>query len=672
MVPNFLIARLTASLSSFTHHRSTQTQLGSLLQHKHNAFLFFFNSFSSGTSSDSESDGNYHKGDTFTVSYLINSCGVSPRKAKELSNRINLKTPDGPNAVIDLLNNYGFTKTHLAKLVEKHPLVLVADAENTLLPKLKFFRSIGLSNTDMRKILIANHTLNRSLKKFFIPRYEILRRVLGDDQEVVRAITNSRFGFTYGDTMNLVPNIEVLRQSGVPQASITFLMINSATVAYWKHSRFVEAVNTAKEIGLNPLRTNFIVAVEMLLIRSKAVWESRFEVYERWGWNREMALQVFRKFPCVMKLSEETFAKKMSFLVKDMGWLSEDIAEYPQVIAYNLEKRIIPRFSVIKILKSKGLIENKLHLSAIICITEKKFLENFVVSFQKDLPLLPDVYGGKVKPSNVIFEQQQEMSVIELCVEVDVAGASAINLTNSLLSCGNNMSHNESGSATVGTNSEEDFDDDDYLISNSYAEDSLDEDEDINEMSDTDDEAARLIEPLTVVQSGEGGSQTPFWDSASHYSNINWSYPDQEEICGLDMESNFNMGQELYVGMEFDTKSAVKNALQQYVMKVHQSFKVVESKSLTASFTHHRSTPIQLGSLLQHKHNAFLLFFSSFTSGTSSDSELDGNQHKVYTSNVVFNLLKAKDSPKPSCLSCQEVTLISLLIIKSHYIKILE
>ena len=102
------------------------------------------------------------------------------------------------------------------------------------------------------------------------------------------------------------------------------------------------------------------------------------------------------------------------------------------------------------------------------------------------------------------FEQQQEMSVIELCVEVDVAGASAINLKNSLLSCGNNMSHNESGSATVGTNSEEDFDDDDYLISNSYAEDSLDEDEDINEMSDTDDEAARLIEPLTVVQSGEG------------------------------------------------------------------------------------------------------------------------------------------------------------------------
>ena len=45
------------------------------------------------------------------------------------------------------------------------------------------------------------------------------------------------------------------------------------------------------------------------------------------------------------------------------------------------------------------------------------------------------------------------------------------------------------------------------------------------------------------------------------------------------MLSSFNVGQELYVGMDFDSKDAVKNALKQYVMKVHQSFKVVETKS---------------------------------------------------------------------------------------------
>jgi len=64
-----------------------------------------------------------------------------------------------------------------------------------------------------------------------------------------------------------------------------------------------------------------------------------------------------------------------------------------------------------------------------------------------------------------------------------------------------------------------------------------------------------------------------------HYNNINWSHPDEEDICSLEMSSSFNVRQELYVGMDFDSKDAVKNALKQYVIKVHQSFKVLEIKS---------------------------------------------------------------------------------------------
>jgi len=73
--------------------------------------------------------------------------------------------------------------------------------------------------------------------------------------------------------------------------------------------------------------------------------------------------------------------------------------------------------------------------------------------------------------------------------------------------------------------------------------------------------------------------QNPFWNDALHYNNINLSLPDEEDICGLEMPSSFNVGQELHVGMDFNSKDAIKNILKQYVMKVHQSFKVVESKS---------------------------------------------------------------------------------------------
>ncbi|XP_014517086.1 uncharacterized protein LOC106774567 isoform X2 [Vigna radiata var. radiata] len=395
MVPNFIISRLVAS-SSFTGYKGSHVLLGSLLSCKHTASLVFFNYFTSDTSSDSKSDGKQHKGSTFTVSDLINSCGMSQTLARELSNRVNLKTSDGPNAVIDILSIYGFSKSQLAKLVVRHPSVLFTNVEDTLLPKLEFFRSIGMSNTEIPKILIANHgILKRHLENCIIPRYEILKSVVHADREVVRAIKNAPLGFVYGDLMNrLVPNIDILRECGVPQASITHLVTNSLSAAYVEHSRFVEAIKTAKEIGFSPLKMDFVVAIHVLVTMRKEVWESRFEVYERWGWNREMALRAFRKFPSFMKFSGDTFSRKMSFLVKDMGCSSEAIAEYPLVVAYSLEKRIIPRFSVIKILKSKGLLEKNVHFSSIICTTEEKFLEKFVVNFQNVLPLLPDLYRG--------------------------------------------------------------------------------------------------------------------------------------------------------------------------------------------------------------------------------------------------------------------------------------
>jgi len=42
------------------------------------------------------------------------------------------------------------------------------------------------------------------------------------------------------------------------------------------------------------------------------------------------------------------------------------------------------------------------------------------------------------------------------------------------------------------------------MISNSYVEDSLDVEEDIDDISNTDEEATRMIQPLTIMQPKEG------------------------------------------------------------------------------------------------------------------------------------------------------------------------
>ncbi|KAL5133648.1 hypothetical protein HKD37_03G006942 [Glycine soja] len=164
----------------------------------------------------------------------------------------------------------------------------------------------------------------------------------------------------------------------------------------------------------------------------------------------------------------------------------------------------------------------------------------------------------------------------------DVTGGSMFHAANSVTSCGHNVPHHESELPTNISNLHDDEDDDDdYLASNSYVEESFDEDDSDDGISDTDDEVTDIVEPVSIVHPIEGVPeiQNPFWNDAMHYNNINWSHPDEEDICGLDMPTTFNVGQELYVGMDFDSKDAVKNALKQYVMKVRQSFKVVETKS---------------------------------------------------------------------------------------------
>nr|KYP51783.1 hypothetical protein KK1_026301 [Cajanus cajan] len=73
-----------------------------------------------------------------------------------------------------------------------------------------------------------------------------------------------------------------------------------------------------------------------------------------------------------------------------------------------------------------------------------------------------------------------------------------------------------------------------------------------------------------------GGSQ--FWSNLPHYTNINWNHLDEENIPGMDVRNSWSISQYLYVGLEFENKDAVKNAVKQNALRMRQSFYVVESK----------------------------------------------------------------------------------------------
>ncbi|KAI6693080.1 hypothetical protein NL676_020790 [Syzygium grande] len=109
---------------------------------------------------------------SFAVSYLVNSCGLSPESALFVSERVNFETSARPDAVIDVFKNHGFSQSQISGIFRKWPRLILASPERTLLPKLKYLRSVGFSGSDLVKLITAApYVLTRSLEKHLIPNF---------------------------------------------------------------------------------------------------------------------------------------------------------------------------------------------------------------------------------------------------------------------------------------------------------------------------------------------------------------------------------------------------------------------------------------------------------------------------------------------------------------------
>ncbi|KAG7967338.1 hypothetical protein I3843_08G095300 [Carya illinoinensis] len=362
------------------------TQLGFLRQ---NGF-FIVKSFTSVAISHS-SEGPEEGKHSFTISYLINSCGLSTKSAILASKRLHFERP-----------RIGFTNSQISQLVRIQPSLLLCDPKKILLPKIEFFRSIGFSCSDLPRILSSNPSLlGRSLEKRLIPCLDFLKSVVLEDEKVVLIVKRAPRVIQFDLRNNMIPNIELLRQLGVPQSSITYLVTNSPSSVLIQHTRFAEAVLEVKEMGFNPSKIVFVVAIHAFTKTTKSKLESKLELYKRWGWSKEIALLAFKRHPNCMLLSDEKITKTMDFLVNEMSRSSLNISRNPTVINCSLEKRIIPRCSVIQILLAKGLVKSDLSSSSFILPGERCFLDKFVIKFQDVVPELQNVYRAKMHLSGL-------------------------------------------------------------------------------------------------------------------------------------------------------------------------------------------------------------------------------------------------------------------------------
>ncbi|KAL3508069.1 hypothetical protein ACH5RR_033451 [Cinchona calisaya] len=334
------------------------------------------------------------------VSYLMNSCGFSQERALSASKYVFFDTPKNADSVLVFLKKHEFSDDQISRLVKRRPPILLANPEKTLLPKIEFLKSIGVSRLDIPKIICKSpNILARSLKNHIIPAIDLLWDLLHSNEDIVFAINRFPELLVTNMETKVAPNLEILREVGVTKSGILYCLKHMPRLLVRSPDSLKEYVKRVEEIGFYPQTTMFLQAVKVMAATARLTWDRKMEVYKRCGWSEEEVLTAFRRQPHCMVASESKIMGVMDILVHKMGFHISDLAKTSVLILLSLNRTIIPRCSVYEVLHSKGLLTKNLSLTKCLVCPERLFIKNFVQRYEEEAPELLKLYQEKMQLS---------------------------------------------------------------------------------------------------------------------------------------------------------------------------------------------------------------------------------------------------------------------------------
>uniref|UniRef100_A0A5B6ZC02 Mitochondrial transcription termination factor family protein n=1 Tax=Davidia involucrata TaxID=16924 RepID=A0A5B6ZC02_DAVIN len=401
---------------------------------------------------------------SLTLSYLLNSCGLSLESAISASKKLQFETTDQPDSVLKLLKTHGLSQTHISNLITNRPGILLADPSKTLKPNIEFFGSLGFSGTNLANILsktpqilessnvtsvveffaahgfskeqITTITLKRpflltynpqkiykpkleflqslgsatevvrlvcsepsildsSLENRLIPCVRVLKGIVHTDENVLKAIRAEPRILQFDLEKSFEPNILTLLDLGVPESNVLKLIMLGPRILLQRTEQFNKIVREVTKLGFDPKKVLFVLAMRSMPFMRNTCWEEKLEVFSSFGLSRDEILLAFKLQPMCALCSKKKIREMMDFFVNKLHFKPSMISRHPNLLLLSLEKRIIPRCSVLQLLMLNNMIEGK-SLLRIFKMTHKDFVQKFVIKYQHMVPEVVKAHSGEL------------------------------------------------------------------------------------------------------------------------------------------------------------------------------------------------------------------------------------------------------------------------------------
>ena len=145
-----------------------------------------------------------------------------------------------------------------------------------------------------------------------------------------------------------------------------------------------------KELGVSPSHGIFPHAFGVIARMYPSRWKRKIDNYLSLGWTEEQVKQAFVRHPYCISVSVDKVRLIWDFFANKLGWSPDYVSASPMLISLSYEKRLLPRYRVLDILVSKGVIR-RIRISHLI-LGEKKFVDKYVTSYLETIPQVLEAY----------------------------------------------------------------------------------------------------------------------------------------------------------------------------------------------------------------------------------------------------------------------------------------